>query len=140
MKLNDLIEAVIIREGEFIDRPDDRGGPTRYGITEIIARSQGYLGSVCDLPRDTAIEIYERIYWRRPKLAAIHDCAPHLAYRMFNLYVDVGPATAIGFLRRGLNALNRNCDEAENIPPTPIVDTNPTFPRCEWENLAILAV
>lgn len=33
-----LIDAVIAREGGFSDHPADRGGATRWGITEAVAR------------------------------------------------------------------------------------------------------
>ena len=46
-----LINAVIDREGRYVNHPADRGGPTCWGITEAVARAQGYDGSMRDLPR-----------------------------------------------------------------------------------------
>lgn len=34
MDVDKLIDALIEREGGFVSHPKDRGGPTRYGITE----------------------------------------------------------------------------------------------------------
>ena len=39
------IDALIEREGAYSDHPADRGGPTRWGITEQVARAYGYYGS-----------------------------------------------------------------------------------------------
>ena len=39
--VDDLIDKIIILEGGFTDHPADRGGPTRWGITEAVARSHG---------------------------------------------------------------------------------------------------
>ena len=39
-----LIEALIEREGGYVNHPADRGGPTRFGITEAVARAHGYRG------------------------------------------------------------------------------------------------
>ena len=46
-----LIDAVIDREGRYVNHPADRGGPTCWGITQAVARAEGYAGSMRDLPR-----------------------------------------------------------------------------------------
>lgn len=33
MTIDDIITEIIRREGGFVDHPNDRGGPTKYGIT-----------------------------------------------------------------------------------------------------------
>ena len=70
MNIDDLINAVIAREGGFGDHPADRGGETRWGITEAVARADGWSGPMRDLPRDRAVAIYRRLYWSRPRLDA----------------------------------------------------------------------
>jgi hypothetical protein len=35
-----LVDALIEREGGFVDHPDDKGGPTCFGITEAVARAR----------------------------------------------------------------------------------------------------
>ena len=37
-----LIDDLIAREGDYVNDPADRGGPTRWGITEAVARRHGY--------------------------------------------------------------------------------------------------
>ena len=54
MSIDDLIDSLIDREGGYSNHPADRGGPTNYGITEAVARAQGYRGHMRDLPRDEA--------------------------------------------------------------------------------------
>lgn len=103
-----MIDALIAREGGFSDHPADRGGATRWGITEAVARDHGYEGDMAALPRDTAVTIYRNIYWDKPGFAAIAERAPSLAEELFDTGVNMGPAIAAGFLQRILNALNRN--------------------------------
>lgn len=52
-------------EGGYSDRPlaDDPGGKTKYGITEAVAREEGYKGDMRDLAEAFAREIARRRYW-----------------------------------------------------------------------------
>lgn len=111
MNIDDLINAVIAREGGFGDHPADRGGATRWGITEAVARADGWGGPMRDLPRDRAVAIYRRLYWLRPRVDAIAMLAPKLAAELFDTAVNMGPAVAIGFLQRALTALNRGGED-----------------------------
>jgi lysozyme family protein len=47
--IDQLIEEVIGREGGYSNHPADRGGATRWGITEAVARAHGYRGVSADL-------------------------------------------------------------------------------------------
>ncbi|MBW4331738.1 hypothetical protein KY084_12740 [Stakelama sp. CBK3Z-3] len=107
MGIDELIDEVIEREGGYIDHPADTGGATRWGITQATARAQGYLGDMRTLPREEATAIYRRLYWLRPGFDRVAARAPDLAAELFDTGVNMGPATATGFLQRALNALNR---------------------------------
>src|SRR3546814_17123188 len=61
------------------DDPADRGGATRWGITERVARQHGYAGAMRAFPRDEAAAIYRRLYWLRPRFDAVAARAPALA-------------------------------------------------------------
>ena len=67
MDVSELIDALIEREGGYADHPADKGGPTRFGITEAVARAHGYAGAMRELPREEAAAIYTRLYWLRPR-------------------------------------------------------------------------
>jgi lysozyme family protein len=108
MNISDLIDEVIAREGDYSNHPADRGGPTRWGITQSIARANGYAGDMRALPRATAEAIYRRLYWDRPGFAFVAEVAPRVAAELFDTGVNMGVAVAGAFLQRALNALNRN--------------------------------
>ena len=101
------IDALIGREGGYVDHPADRGGPTRWGITEQVARAFGYQGEMRDLPRVVAAQIYQRRYWERPGFDAVAERDPALADELFDAGVNMGPARAAGFLQRSLNLFNQ---------------------------------
>ena len=107
MDVAQLIDDVIDREGGYVDHPADRGGPTRYGITQAVARAEGYAGATRDLPRALAARIYRRRYWQVPNFDRVATRAPTLAAELFDTGVNMGPAVAATFLQRVLNALNR---------------------------------
>ncbi len=59
--IDELVDALIEREGGYVNHPADRGGATCWGITETVARAHGYRGAMRKLPRDKAAEIYRRL-------------------------------------------------------------------------------
>jgi len=118
-----LINAVIAREGGYVNNPNDRGGATNFGITEAVARAQGFSGDMRSLARTQAVDIYTRLYWLKPGLNLIGDIAPKLAAKLLDIGVNMGPASALGFLKRALNVLNRNGEGHLPLAPAPVVDS-----------------
>ncbi len=111
MNVEELLDEVVGREGGYADHPADRGGPTCWGITERVARANGYEGPMRRLPAATARAIYRRLYWERPGFDRVAARAPALAAELFDTGVNMGPAVAGGFLQRALNALNRGASD-----------------------------
>ncbi len=115
MDIDRLIDDLIDREGGYVDHPADRGGPTRFGVTEAIARADGYRGEMRDFPRAHAVRLYRERYWRQPGFDRVATRAPVLAAELFDTAVNMGPTVAGGFLQRTLNALNRNASDWRDI-------------------------
>ena len=65
------LDQLIAREGDYSDHRADRGGPTRWGITEAVARANGYAGEMRLLPRAAAERIYRALYWEAPRFDAL---------------------------------------------------------------------
>lgn len=107
MNIEQLIDEVIAREGDYSNHPDDRGGPTRWGITQAVARAHGYAGDMRGLPRSRASSIYRALYWDGPRLCDIAPLSPGIAAELFDTGVNMGAPVAAAFLQRALNALNR---------------------------------
>jgi hypothetical protein len=103
-----LIDALIEREGGYVHLAADRGGPTCFGISEAVARAHGYSGAMRELPREEAVAIYRRLYWLRPGFDQLAKRSPRLAAELFDTGANMGPAVAATFLQRALTALNRN--------------------------------
>ena len=115
--VDNLIDAVIDREGGYVDHPADKGGPTCFGITEAVARAQGYAGVMRQLPRSEAASIYRRLYWSRARLDEIAKRSAPVASELFDTGVNMGPAVAVTFLQRALTALNRGAKDYPDLTP-----------------------
>lgn len=108
MTIDSLIDAVIGREGGYTNHPADKGGPTRWGITQQVARAYGYQGDMRVFPRPQAVDIYRAIYWNKPGFDAVGKIFPTLAEDLFDIGVNMGPQVAGVFLQRALNSFNLN--------------------------------
>ena len=122
MDVAKLIDDIIAREGGYVNHPADRGGATRWGITEAVARAHGFRGAMKAFPQDEAARIYERIYWVRPGFDRIVPLAPEVAAELFDTGVNMGPSVAVAFLQRALNALNRGASDYPDLVPSARVD------------------
>jgi lysozyme family protein len=105
--IDSLIDAAIGREGAYVNNAADKGGPTRWGITEQVARAFGYAGDMKLLPRDTAVVIYRRRYWESPRLSEVQGHYANVATELFDIGINMGVAIAGQFLQRCLNAFNQ---------------------------------
>jgi len=115
--VDSMIDALIEREGGYVNHPADKGGPTCFGITEAVARAHGYSGAMRALPRHEAAAIYRRLYWLRPRFDQVARRAPRVAAELFDTGVNMGPAVAATFLQRALTALNRNGKDYPDLTP-----------------------
>jgi len=92
------IEVVLEHEGEaFTDRPSDRGGPTKYGISQRWNPDV----NVRELTRAQAIEIYWEQYWQGRGYERLPET---IAIKVFDLAVNLGLPTAVTCLQRALLA------------------------------------
>lgn len=120
--IDHLIEELICREGGYSNHAADRGGATCWGVTEAVARAHGYAGDMRRLPRAEAAAIYRRTYWLRPGFDRVAMRAPSVAAELFDTGVNMGAETAVGFLQRALNALNRGARDYPDIAASHRVD------------------
>lgn len=113
--IGQLIDEVIVREGDYSNHPADRGGPTRFGVTELVARANGYTGDMKVFPRDRAVDIYRAAYWTRPSFDQVAAVAPLVAGELFDTGINMGVTVAAGFLQRALNVLNRGATDYPDV-------------------------
>ncbi|OTG93552.1 hypothetical protein B9T24_13830 [Acinetobacter sp. ANC 4654] len=106
MNIEQFLIELINREGGYVNNPADRGGATKYGITETVARNNGYKGSMKDLPLETAKLIYKKQYWISPRFDQVNIINTTVAEELLDTGVNCGVAFAKPLLQRSLNLLN----------------------------------
>ncbi|BDI41004.1 glycosyl hydrolase 108 family protein [Escherichia coli] len=104
---DEIFDEVLGKEGGYVNHPDDKGGPTKWGITEKVARAHGYLGDMRNLTRGQALEILEADYWYGPRFDQVANLSPDIAAELCDTGVNMGPSVASKMLQRWLNVFNQ---------------------------------
>jgi len=112
-----ILAETLESEGLFVDDKADSGGATKYGITEGVARANGYSGDMRDLPLAMAKEIYHKEYWIKPNFHRIADLNEEVAKELFDTGVNVGVVLAAKWLQRSLTVLNKEGKLYDDLVP-----------------------
>ena len=100
-----IAQAIVAREGGYVNDPDDPGGATKYGVTIHTMRKLGLdldgdgdvdASDVQRLKMDQAVEIFLKHYYEGPGIARLPDA---LRASVFDMYVNSG-ANAVKILQR----------------------------------------
>lgn len=96
ININQLTDQIILREGGYVNDPDDPGGATKFGVTigtmqrlglDIDSNGSIDAKDVKALPRETAVNIFKQNYYYRPK---IHQLPDLLQASVMDMYVNSG--------------------------------------------------
>ena len=101
MNFDQSFHKLLGHEGGYVDHPADPGGATCWGVTERVARANGYRGHMRDLPVDLAKSIYRRQYWDSVRA---DELPPALRYAVFDAAVNSGTQQAVKWLQRAIGA------------------------------------
>lgn len=105
-RISEMVDDILRREGGYVDHPDDRGGPTKYGITQkTLSEWREHWVSkreVLDLTEDEARDIYLEKYLKAPK---IHMLRGSLQPQLFDCSINHGAVRAIKFLQKVVTAI-----------------------------------
>ena len=94
--VSQIAEEIVVREGGYVNDPDDPGGASNFGVTIHIMRRLGLdldrdgsitSGDVRRLTRDQAIQIIIEHYFHRRLIAELPS---PLQATVFDMYVNAG--------------------------------------------------
>ena len=138
--VEDMIDAILVREGGFVNNSSDRGGPTNFGITQrTLAAARGrpvLVEEVRAMKVDEARAIYRSNYFTAPR---IDELPALLQPVMFDMSINHGPGTAIKLLQLVLTSVGCSCTVDGGIGDETIERTVKAVSE-EGENLINLLV
>lgn len=103
-----ILAGVFAIEGGYSNDPDDPGGATNHGITEQVARDNGYQGDMRELSKDFAQQVYVRDYIERPGFDKVIAMSPAVGEKLVDAGVNAGPGRASRWFQQSLNHLGRS--------------------------------
>jgi len=103
--IDEITEAIIRREGGYVNDPDDPGGATKYGVTlgtmqrlgiDLTGDGRINAGDVRALSREQAADIFKKQYFEAPKIGMLPEA---LQPGVYDMYVNAG-SNAVKILQR----------------------------------------
>ena len=98
-EFDEIIEVVLKHEGGLVDDPDDPGGLTNLGISQIAYPDEDIRG----LTGDRAKELYRRDYWDKYRTGDLPDRLRHI---YVDMCINMGGGRAIKILQEACNSKN----------------------------------
>ncbi|MFW8593201.1 holin-associated N-acetylmuramidase [Cribrihabitans neustonicus] len=105
LTVREIADTIVVREGGFVNDPDDPGGATKHGVTLTTLRRLGLdldgdggvgIADLHRLSRAEAAEIFVRHYFEQPQINRLPEC---LQAPVFDMYVNAG-SNAVRILQR----------------------------------------
>lgn len=103
-----VIGGVVAIEGGYVNDPNDRGGATNHGVTEQVARDNGYTGPMQSLPQGMAVDIYKRQYIDKPGFDRVLQLSPAVGTKLVDAGVNAGPGRVSRWFQQSLVDLSRD--------------------------------
>ena len=108
--VRDIAKSIVVREGGFVNDPDDPGGATKFGVTIHTLRRLGMdlnkdgkvdLRDVKKVTQEQAIDVFIKYYFDGPSISGLPQA---LQPSVFDMYVNAG-SNAVKILQRLLGQM-----------------------------------
>lgn len=128
ISVREIAESIVIREGGYVNDPDDPGGATNFGVTIHTMRRLGVdlnadgrvdLRDVKALTRAQAVDIFIKHYFEGPLIGELPE---PLQPSVFDMYVNAG-SNAIRILQQLLRDIGINVSVDGVLGPQSIAAT-----------------
>jgi len=130
--VREIATAIVVREGGYVNDPDDPGGATNFGVTihtmrrlglDLTGDGQVDARDVRKLTQGQAVQIFIRHYFERPGL---DDLPEPLQASVFDMYVNAG-SNAVRLLQQLLRDMGHSVSVDGVLGPQSIAATTAAF-------------
>lgn len=105
-----MLAGLYQREGDYSNHLNDPGGPTRFGVTQVEARNNGYKGDMRVFPKNCyegetntcADKVYFTKYIEAPGYVPLIKASPPVGDEIFDTSVNMGPMRPNKWLQASL--------------------------------------
>ncbi len=136
MNFERAFEKLMGHEGGFVDHPKDPGGATRYGITQRVARANGYEGDMRNLPLSEAKRIARESYWDAVRADEMPDA---VRFDLFDAAYNSGVERATQWVQRAAGAADDGIIGPKTILAVRMADPHLLSKRFNGHRLNFLA-
>lgn len=135
MNFERAFEKLLGHEGGFVDHPKDPGGSTRYGITQRVARANGYEGDMRNFPLAEAKRIARKDYWDAVRADEMPDA---VRFDLFDAAYNSHPTQATKWLQRAAGAADDGIIGPKTILAVRMADPHKLAARFNGHRLRFL--
>lgn len=135
MNFERAFEKLLGHEGGFVDHPKDPGGSTRYGITQRVARANGYEGDMRNFPLAEAKRIARKDYWDAMRADEMPDA---VRFDLFDAAYNSGVEQATKWLQRAAGAADDGIIGPKTILAVRMADPHKLAARFNGHRLRFL--
>jgi lysozyme family protein len=120
--VEEIATAIVVREGGYVNDPDDPGGATNFGVTVHTMRRLGQVNArdVRKLTRAQATQIFVRHYFEQPRIGELPQS---LQPSVFDMYVNAG-GNAVRLLQQLLRDMGHEIAVDGALGPQSIAATH----------------
>jgi lysozyme family protein len=101
MTFDEAYDKLLGHEKGYSNHPADKGGATNWGVTQAVARANGYAGDMRDFPQSMARTIYKKDYWTPCQADMLPEA---VRYDVFDGAVNSGVGQSVRWLQRAVGA------------------------------------
>jgi lysozyme family protein len=119
MTIKEMIAEIIAKEGGYVNHPNDKGGPTNYGITamsyaEYFKRNAKdiTINEIKAVTAELAEKIYYTLYYVRPNIISL---PPLIQPLMLDMAVNHGRRGSVKILQGALTSAGYSFSQPDGI-------------------------
>lgn len=127
-----LFDRLMKNEGGYVNNPSDPGGETMWGVTKTVARQFGYTGAMRQLPKATAQQIADKLYWQAVQGDRLDRA---IAWQLLDAAYNHGNRNAVRMLQRAVGVPDDGVIGNQTLSAISAIDKNDVLLKFNAERI-----